>query len=148
MTVALIDDQALGAILRGERPASLAGRDLATTGCWYVRLCQAVLAATERPGVLSQPFEELPEAHRRRAVDALVELPTHIELLSLRHLGPTIGRLRERHSLNLLAGEALAAANRLGADVFLSAPSPMLEQALADEGRPWARLPWQPTRRT
>ncbi|MGH9152458.1 MAG: hypothetical protein ACRD03_08695 [Acidimicrobiales bacterium] len=140
MTVALIDDEVLGAVLRGERPAVLAGHDLATTGCWYVRLCQAVLSASERTGVLSRPFEGLPEAHRRRAFDALVELPSHIELLSLRHLGPAIGRLRERHSLNLLAGEAVAAANHLGADVVLSAPAPRLEEALAAEGRPWARL--------
>lgn len=141
MTVALIDDQALGAVLRGEPPGPLAGRALATTGGWYVRLCQAVLSATERPGVLSRPFEELPEAHRRRAVDALIELPVQIQLLSLRDLGPAIGRLRQRHSLNMLAGEAVAAANRLGADVFLSAPSPMLENALVIEGRTWARLP-------
>ncbi len=144
MTVALLDDQALGAVLRDERPAPLAGRDLATTGCWYVRLCQAVLTASERAGVLSRPFEELPEAHRCRAVDALVELPAHIELVSLRHLGPAIGRLRARHSLNLLAGEAVAAANHLGADVFLSAPSPRLEEALAGEGRSWARLARRP----
>ena len=104
MTVALIDDQALGAVLRGDVPAPLAGLALATTGCWYARLCQVVLSATERPGALSRPFEELPEAHRRRAVDALVELPIQVELLSLRHLGPAIGRIRQRHSLNLLAG--------------------------------------------
>lgn len=141
MTVALIDDRALGAVLRGDPPTPLAARPLATTGCWYVRLCQAVLSATERPGVLSPPFEELPEAHRRRAVDALIELPVQIELLSPRHLGLAIGRLRQRHSLNLLAGEAVAAANHLDAEVFLSATSPMLEQALAIEGRTWARLP-------
>ncbi len=140
MTLALIDDQGLGAVLRGESPARLAERDLATTGCWYVRLCQAVLSAIERRGVLSSPFAPLPEAHRHRAVDALVELPSEIELVSLRHLGPAIGRLRERHALNLLAGEAVAAADYLGADVFLSAPSPRLEQALAVEGRSWARL--------
>jgi len=141
VTVALIDDQALGAVLRGDPPSLLAGRALATTGCWYVRLCQAVLAATERPGVLSRPFEELPEAHRRRAVETLVELPVQVELISLRQLGPAIGRLRQRHSLNLLAGEAVAAATHLGADVFLSAPSPMLEKALAIEGRTWAPAP-------
>lgn len=106
-----------------------------------MRLCDAVLAATERPGVLSRPFEELPEAHRRKAVDALVELPVQIELVSLRHLGAAIGRLRQRHSLNLLTGEAVAAANHLDADVFLSALSPVLEKALAIEGRTWTRLP-------
>jgi hypothetical protein len=141
VTVALVDDQALGAVLRGEVPSLLTGRSLATTGCWYVRLCQAVLAATGRPGVLSGPFEQLPEARRRQAVEALIELPAEVELLSLRHLGPAIGRLRQRHPLNLLAGEAVAAANHLGADVFLSAPSPNLEQALEAEGRGWTRLP-------
>ena len=140
MTVALIDDQVLGAVLRGEAPVSLAGRALATTGCWYVRLCQAVLLATERPGVLSRPFDELSAERRREAVDALIELPEQIELISLRQLGPAIGRLRHRHSLNLLAGEAVAAADHLAADVFLSVPSPMLEKALATEGRSWAHL--------
>ncbi len=41
--------------------------------------------------------------------------------------GRPYGRLRERNLLNPLAGEALAAANHLGADVVLSAPSPRLE---------------------
>ncbi len=63
---ALIDDQALARVLRGDCPAPLARRDLATIG----------------------------------------EVPAEIELVSLRRLGPAIGRLRERHSLNLLAGEA------------------------------------------
>jgi len=34
VTVALIDDQALGAVPGGEPPAPLVGRALATTGCW------------------------------------------------------------------------------------------------------------------
>jgi hypothetical protein len=48
---------------------------------------------------------------------------------------PLIGQLRERHVLNILGMEALAAATRLGADVFLSASSPRLEVALRAEGR-------------
>jgi hypothetical protein len=55
--------------------------------------------------------------------------------LSLRDLGPVIGHLRARHDLNILAMEALAAASRLEADVFLSAPSPRLLDALRAEGR-------------
>ena len=140
MTVVLIDDQALGAVLRGEPPPVLTERSLATTGCWYVRLCQAVLSAVGRAGVLSGPFEHLPEARRRQAIDALIELPADVGLVSLRQLGPAIGRLRDRHSLNLLAGEAVAAANYLDADVFLSAPSPNLERALVAEGHTWTRL--------
>jgi len=91
--------------------------------------------------MLSSPFANLSEPQRVRAINSLIELPDEIELLSLRHLGPVIGRLRSRHSLNLLAAEALAAATALEADVFLSAPSPKLEVAIVAEGRRWNRLP-------
>jgi hypothetical protein len=53
----------------------------------------------------------------------------------LRDLGPLIGRLRVRHNLNILGVEALAAASQLEAEVFLSAPSPRLIEALEAEGR-------------
>lgn len=137
---ALIDDQALGAVLRGATPRSLRRRRLATTGYWYVRLCQAVLADAERPGTLLAPFSALPADQRQRAVAALIELPENIELLSLRMLGPVIGRLRQRHALNALGIEALAAAVVLDATVYLSAPSPLLESALAAEGRQVRRV--------
>ena len=55
--------------------------------------------------------------------------------MSLRLLGPLIGQLRRRHQLNMLSIEALAAALYLEADVYLSAPSPRLEEALRAEGR-------------
>jgi hypothetical protein len=135
VTIALIDDQALGAVLRGSTPRAVRRFDLATTGCWYVRLCQAVLGATERPGVLAGPFTELPDGLRERAVAALLELPDDIQLVSLRELAPDIGELRRRHSLNILGMEALAAAIRLDAEVVLSTPSPRLEAALGAEGR-------------
>jgi hypothetical protein len=135
MTVALIDDQALGAVLRGSTPRRLRRRTLATTGHWYVRLCRAVLAASTPPGALSGPFEELPPRYRDRAVQALVELPEDVELVSLRDLGPAIGRIGARHRLNILQAEALAAAEHLDAEVFLTTPSPLLETALATEGR-------------
>lgn len=130
MTVALIDDQQLGTVLRGEVPRTLASKELYTTGYWYVRLCQAVLGAQGRLGTLSKPFAELPEELRERAVFAVLELPGDIGMLSLRELGPTIARLRQDHQLNILGIEALAAATHLGADVYLSAPSPQLEEAL------------------
>ena len=140
MTVALIDDQALGAVLRGTTPRRLRRRQLATTGYWYVRLCQAVLTVVDRAGVLSASFEHLSSEHRERALTGILELPDDIELLSLRRLGPVIGRLRQRHSLNILGMEALASATVLEADVYLSAASPRLENALASEGRRSHRL--------
>ncbi|MEZ5142412.1 MAG: hypothetical protein R2726_07815 [Acidimicrobiales bacterium] len=130
MTVALIDDQLLGAVLRGQPPRTLASKTVYTTGYWYVRLGQAVLGAQERTGVLSRPFVELPDAMRERALAAALELPAEIGLLSLRELGPIIAQLRLHHQLDILGIEALAAATRLQANVYLSARSPQLEQAL------------------
>ncbi len=133
MTVALIDDQFLGQVLRGRTPRSLASKELYTTGYWYVRLCQAVLGANERTGSLSRPFAELPPALREKALSVVLELPADIGLISSRKLAPTIAQLRQHHQLNILSIEVLAAATRLRAEVFLSAPSPMLEGALRHE---------------
>lgn len=131
--IQLVDDQRLSAILRGHPPPNPAAR-VFTTGYWYVRLCQAVLTATDQPGRLSGPFLDLPEPARSRAIDTLLALPEEIGLMSLRNLGPSIGRLRSRHQLNILGMEALAAAIHLGAHVHLSANSPKLEAALGAEG--------------
>jgi hypothetical protein len=130
----LLDDQLLGRVLRGGDPPR-PGSEVYTTGCWYVRLCQAVLRASERAGVLPRPFASLPEDARTRAIEALLALPESIGLLSLRDLGPLIGQLRVRHNLNILGMEVLAVASRLEAEVFLSAPSPRLLDALEAEGR-------------
>ena len=133
MTAALIDDQLLSSVLRGTTPRPLRNQRLFTTGHWYVRLCQAVLRATERRGALSGPFEALTPQLRERAIGAVLDLPDHIGLLSLRDLAPTIGRLRARYDLNTLGVEAVAAATTLDARVFLSTPSPRLEAALAEQ---------------
>jgi len=133
VTVALIDDQLLSRVLRGKSPRYLASRDLYTTGYWHVRLCLAVLGAQERTGQLSRPFAELPAALRDRAIRTLLELPRDVGLISLRELAPLIGQLRHHH-LNILGMEALAAATTLRAEVHISAPSPLLQHALEQEG--------------
>ena len=115
MTVALIDDQLLAQVLRGRTPKSIASKELYTTGYWYVRLCQAVLGANQRTGMLSRPFAELPPPLRDRALNSLLELPDEIGLISLRQLGPAIAHLRGFHQLNILGIEALAAAHHLQA---------------------------------
>ena len=135
----IVDDQLLGAILRGDDPPR-PDEPVFTTGYWYARLCQSVLNAAERAGALSAPVTALPESLRRRATEALLELPTGIGLVSLRELGPLIGRLRQRHQLNLPGIEALAAAVYLDADVYVSAPSPRLQAALTAESRHYAAL--------
>lgn len=130
----LVDDRVLSGLLQGgslpqpEEPVY-------TTGCWYVRFCQAALSSTVS-GALSGSFAELPPKLLPRALQALLELPDEIGLVSLRTLAPLIGQLRSRHrKLNLLSVEALAAAMYLNADVYLLTHSPPLEEALAAEGR-------------
>jgi hypothetical protein len=137
VTVALVDDRILGAVLRGASPHPLRDFDLATTGYWYVRLCQAVLRGTDRPGVLSKPFSDLPERLQDRGLAMVTRLPEGIDLISLRNLAPLMGRLRQHHALNVLGMEALAAAVHLPAEVFLSAPSPRLQAALDEERKRW-----------
>ena len=129
----IVDDQLLSELLRGYRPPR-PGEPVYTTGYWYVRLCQAVLGATERTGTLSQSFASQPASLRDQAIRRLLELPDEIGLISLRTLGPLIARHRRRHRLNALGSEALAAAAHLGASVFLSVPSPRLTDALRAEG--------------
>ena len=130
----VIDDQLLGAVLRGEPPPQ-PRVPIYTTGYFYVRLCQAVLASNTASGILSGPFKALPKGFRDRAIRALLELPDAVGLVSLRELAPVIGQLRVRHDLNLLGMEVLAAAVVLDADVYLSASSPHLEEALRRESR-------------
>lgn len=129
----LVDDQILGQVLRSEYEVA-PGVSLFTTGLWYVRLCQAVVSTTDRLGTLSRPFTSLTPEARARALDAVSELPASIGLVSLRTLGPLIGKLRQTHHLNALAMEILASASHLDAEVHLSAASPRLETALRDEG--------------
>ncbi len=130
----LVDDRILSELLQGGSPPR-PEEPIYTTGCWYVRLCQAALS----PGVsgtLSSSFGNLPPKLLAGALQALLELPDEIGLVSLRTLAPLMGRLRRRHRrLNLLSSEALAAALHLDADVYLLTPSPPLEEALASEGR-------------
>jgi len=132
----LVDDQLLSVVLRGEELPAPLGPDptIATTGYWYVRLCQAVLGVVDRTGTISGPFIALPSARREQALAAVLELPDEIGLVSLRQLGPVIGRLRARRQLNVLSAEALAAAVYLNATVALSTRSPRLEDALSAEG--------------
>jgi hypothetical protein len=66
----LVDDQTLSALLREETPWP---DDRAfTTGCWYLRLCQAVIRGAG--GALSGPLLSLPPSRREKALRAVLEL--------------------------------------------------------------------------
>ena len=116
---ALVDDQLLGAHLRGRPVLVDRNEDLFTSGLWYVRLC---LAVTRRAGgALSGPFAALRPERRARAVTSVLTLPDDIGLLSLRQLAPLIGDLAGRHPpMNILTREALAAAVALQATLLMA----------------------------
>ena len=130
----LIDDRLLAGVLGGSDPPQ-PQQPVFTTGYWYVRLCRAVLSSAGPMGVLSASFAALPPSMRDQALQALLELPDEIGLESLRTLAPVVGHLSRRHQLNALGIEVLAAAVYLEADVYLSAPSPRLQQGLSAENR-------------
>ena len=139
MTATLIDDHVLSRWLTDSLTAAdrraVRRSDVFTTGCWYYRLCHAVRSDVVI-GSLSGPFEGVPPAVRAEAVSALVELPDSIGLRSLRTLAPLMAELVERHPLNLLSLEALAAATDLDATVVLDAGnrSPALQAAFEATG--------------
>jgi hypothetical protein len=109
-------------------------RTVATTGLWYYRLCHAIRSDIV-VGALSGPFLSAPIDVRAQAGAALVRLPEHVELVSLRDLAPTMAELVDRHRLNVLSLEALAAALNLGADLALAEGSenPTLIEAAESE---------------
>ena len=139
MTATLVDDHLLGRLLTDSLTAAdrraLGRSDVFTTGCWYYRLCHAVRSDVV-VGSLSGPFEGLPPVVRAAAASALVDLPDSIGLRSLRTLAPRMADLVERHPLNLISLEALAAATDLGATVVLDSSnrSPTLLAALEATG--------------
>lgn len=133
---AVVDDQCLSLILRGNSIAELEGCSVFTTGYWYFRLCQAYFRSTSS-GVLSRPYKDLAEPERSQAERRLLRLPDDIGLVSLRELAPSMAKLTVNYpTINLLAREALAASLFLDAKVVLVTEFPTLEAALAAEHRP------------
>lgn len=122
MTTVLLDDHLLLRVLLDDEPASLRrpGTGLATTGLWYHRLCRA-LSDRAVVGSLSQRLGSVDDDVGSAVLGAVVDLPDHIELVSLRSLGWPMGELVHQGArLNLLSLEAVAAAQHLLAHVCLA----------------------------
>ncbi|WP_420445370.1 hypothetical protein [Candidatus Poriferisodalis sp.] len=117
--VVLVDDHILLRMLLGEEPRDLRPRDgvVATTGLWYHRLCRA-LADQAVVGSMSRRLGGVSPEVAAEVIAAVLELPTSIELVSLRAIGWPMGELvRDGARLNLLSLEALAAARFLDAEI-------------------------------
>lgn len=136
MNTVLVDDHILLRVLLGDEPSTLRSgqTELATTGLWYHRLCRA-LGNDTVVGALSRQLGGIDSAVAGEVARAVVELPEHISLISLRTLAWPMGQLIAGGTrLNLLSLEALAAAQHLDAEICLAATDANLPlQAAAPE---------------
>ena len=127
--VALLDDRCLRSVLMNDMSAelriALRSRELATTGAWLYRLCQATANATVT-GSLSGPIASLEPKFRQRVLDQLVRLPPSIRIADLRQLAWPMATLVQRHRLNFLNLEAVSAAQYLGAELVLGSQQSQL----------------------
>ncbi|MCY3559873.1 MAG: hypothetical protein OXH20_01675 [bacterium] len=140
----LVDDHNLLRLLLDDEPEGLraAGTGIATTGLWYHRLCRAVSDQTV-VGSMSRRLGGLDPKATANIIGAVVDLPSDVELISLRSLGWPMGELvRGGVRLNLLALEALAAAQFLNAEICLAATNdnPPLVAAARTAGITMRRL--------
>lgn len=118
----VVDDTLLFRILSGDEPDSLRPRGgrLATTGVYYHRLCRAVIEP-QVLGAMSRELDGLEPELAQAAIEAVTTLPDHVTLVSLRTLAMPMARPVEAGArLNLLALEALAAAEHLGAELCMA----------------------------
>ena len=134
--VVLVDDHILLRMLLGEEPRDLRPRGgiVATTGLWYHRLCRA-LADQAVVGSMSRQLGGVSSDVAAEVIAAVIELPTSIELVSLRAIGWPMGELvRDGARLNLLSLEALAAARFFDAEICCAQANenePLMEAARA-----------------
>jgi hypothetical protein len=122
--VILVDDHLLATRFADASPPAI---PLATTCCWWWRLSSALTG--RRGGVLSRLLEdiELPS-------EVLEELPDLVRVLDMRALIPMMSGFSAAFRLNLLAAEALAAAEMLDADIVVGQDTPRLREACRVRG--------------
>ncbi len=133
----LIDDHLLARVLVDDPPEhlGLAERTVATSGLWLHRLGRAVMASPV-VGSLSRRLSVDATIGTRLAASAAI-LPPEVDLISLRDLAwPMAQILADGERLNLLSLEALAAAEHLGAEMWLGVDdqNPPLIDAAARRG--------------
>jgi hypothetical protein len=120
MAVVLLDDHLLRDWLAGPDKAlkrAVGPAVLGTTNLWYARLCKSALRHSG--GALLGSWSE---KEREVVVAGLIALPESIHVVAMTELAWRMGRLALDHAgLSMLGAEAVAAAERLGARVLVSA---------------------------
>jgi hypothetical protein len=129
--VILVDDHLLATHLTGDLAPSAGPTELATTCSWWWRLAAALTGG--RRGSLSRHFDASLEGDVT-PVEVVHRLPERVTVLDLRELIPNMSRAAARYRLNLLAAEALVAAEVLGADIVVGQDTPRLREACRVRG--------------
>lgn len=128
----LIDDHLLAVHLGDSRAVAPGSVSLATTCTWWWRLAAAV--GGDRGGPLSRLLDAPERGAEPASALAIERVPEELTVLDLRDLIPNMARVAARYRLNLLAAEALVAADALGADIVVGRDTPRLREAARVRG--------------
>lgn len=128
----LIDDHLLAAHLGESRAVAPGSVSLATTCSWWWRLAAAV--SGDRGGALSRILDPTAPGADPTSALAIERVRHEVTVLDLRDLIPNMARVAARYRLNLLAAEALVAADALGADIVVGQDAPRLRAAARVRG--------------
>ena len=127
----LVDDHLLATHLTGDLAPSAGPVEMATTCAWWWRLAAALTGG--RRGSLARHFGTALDADST-PVEIVHRVPERVTVLDLRDLIPSMSRVAARYRLNLLAAEALVAADVLGADIVVGQDTPRLREAARVRG--------------
>ena len=108
---------------------------VATTCSWWWRL-SAALAGT-RGGAITRHFAAVAPGALSALEQTIARLPDRLLILDLRDLIPAMAVLAAEYDLNLLAAEAVVAAEVLGADLVVRQDTPKIRETATARGIPY-----------
>lgn len=118
MSLVVVDDHLLRAALANEGDRRLRrlfeANEIATTNLYYVRLCKSVVAA--RGGKLTGGWSD---EGRRELGRRLIQLPESIRMVPMNVIGHRVAEICLAHKVSTLGAEAVAAAEQLGAILWV-----------------------------
>jgi hypothetical protein len=136
--VILVDDHLIAHRLAagglGSAPSEPPTR-VATTCSWWWRLSAALAGA--RGGAITRHFAAVDPFARAGLERTVARLPDTVLMLDLRDLIPAMALLSAEHDLNLLAAEAVVAAEVLGAELVVRQDTPNIRETAAARGIPY-----------
>lgn len=142
MSAVIVDDHLVRDLLTNQAPSALTrhveSATVYTTNLWYLRLCRSVAASTG--GRLTHA---LTLSQRQALGRQLVALPADIGIVPLADLTWEMAERHTAYPLSVLSCEALVAAERLDAMIYVwqGDDGPHLRQACVDRGVTYRTVP-------